>query len=156
MLVYLSCNSVRRYLFWRQCYLSSVIVLVSLPLEFGIRRLSDVGSVVKLQYCFFGWHVDAYARVCITVFWAVSILLGDVGLVVWFSLWVREVPGSTPGRPRQYFFIFYPEISPDPTQETNPLAHTLFFLRSYFPSLLAKHVITRTLMIHILAFRNLL
>ena len=30
--------------------------------------------------------------------------LGDVGLVVWFSLWVREVPGSTPGRPRHYFF----------------------------------------------------
>ena len=26
--------------------------------------------------------------------------LGDVGLAVWFSLWVREVPGSTPGRPR--------------------------------------------------------
>ena len=29
--------------------------------------------------------------------------IGDVGLVVWFSLWVREVPGSTPGRPRQFF-----------------------------------------------------
>ena len=57
-------------------------VLVSLPLEFGVRRLSDVGSVVKLQYCFFGWHVDAYVRVCITVFWTLSILLGDVGLVV--------------------------------------------------------------------------
>ena len=83
MLVYLSCSSVRRYLFWREYYdLSSVIVLVSLPLEFGVRRLSDVGSVVKLQYCFFGWHVDAYVRVCITVFWTLSILLGDVGLVV--------------------------------------------------------------------------
>ena len=83
MLVYLSCSSVRRYLFLREYYdLSSVIVLVSLPLEFGVRRLSDVGSVVKLQYCFFGWHVDAYVRVCITVFWTLSILLGDVGLVV--------------------------------------------------------------------------
>ena len=30
-----------------------------------------------------------------------------VGLVVWFSLRVREVPGSTPGRAQQIFFQKY-------------------------------------------------
>ena len=46
--------------------------------------------------------------------------LGDVGLVVWFSLWVREVPGSTPGRPRLHFCSQYlnfclPVVSTSPS-----------------------------------------
>ena len=30
-----------------------------------------------------------------------------VGLVAWFSLWVREVPGSTPGQARLFLFYSY-------------------------------------------------
>ena len=34
-----------------------------------------------------------------------------VGLGVWFSLWVREVPGSNPGRAHQLFFRIEPLVS---------------------------------------------
>ena len=32
-----------------------------------------------------------------------SLYVWPVGLVAWFSLWVREVPGSTPGQARVSF-----------------------------------------------------
>ena len=55
-----------------------------------------------------------------------------VGLGVWFSLWVREVPGSNPGQARFFFSLFLFSFSfllfvPLPSANILPDFRTVFF-----------------------------
>ena len=125
MLVYLSCNSVRRYLFWRQCYLSSVVVLVCLPLEFGIRLLLavQVGSVESCEVTvLFFWLVCGC--VCTCTYYSIFDFLHPVR-GCWSSGMILALGARGPGfdsrtSPTVLFFYFTRKSGPTPHKKQTP------------------------------------
>ena len=79
-------------------YSEKCILLSTYHLLIGARGATDSASDFESGGCGFESR-----RACFSV----NPLLWAVGLVVWFSLWVREVAGSIPARPLCLFFHWF-------------------------------------------------
>ena len=76
-------------------FLISSVVFLFFP-QYGIYQWATAVS--------FHWHKNMFIKAKVNNI--SKDILWLVGLGVWFSLWVREVPGSNPGRARYFYDVF--------------------------------------------------